>query len=87
MWPYGLYVAVFIGIACAWNCFRRQRRYSAEGTTLWVLFVLFFGVASWIGWRLHCRWPTLAMTGIERSKFVCPETNGLEILEPIVQSA
>ncbi len=37
--------------------------------------------------RLASALPPVAIAGIERASFVCPETNGLEIIEPVVQSA
>ena len=77
--PYGMPVSAVVGLICAIACWRRQRKYQADGTKTWVVFVFLFGLPAWIAWRVHRRWPPLELAAVSESDFLGPELNGLEI--------
>jgi hypothetical protein len=53
--------AFAIAAVCAVICYRRQVRFGASGfeRIAWPIFVLFFGLPGWIGYRFGRTWPVL----------------------------
>ena len=62
-WPC-LAVMLVSGLISAAAILRRQRRYAADHTIKWMVFGFAFGVAGWVGYLAHRRWPAVA---------ACPE--------------
>jgi len=77
--PYAIPVAVVVGLLCAIACWRGQKRYHADWTKTWVVFVFLFGLPAWIAWRVHRRWPPLELVGLSDADFAGAVPNGLEI--------
>jgi hypothetical protein len=48
-----------IGAGCAAAAYRRQRRYGLPHPAAWAAFVFAGGIAGWIAYRFHRRWPVL----------------------------
>lgn len=82
-----------LGIAMAWLCVRRQRRYAQSGTIGWAILVFLGGLPGYLGYLWHRRWPVLApcphcSREAPRDREVCvhcaqpfppPELNGTEV--------
>ena len=51
-----------IGVVMAVWCWRRQRRYFAPGTMIWVPFVFLFGWPGMVAYLCHRDWPDLAVS-------------------------
>lgn len=45
------------GVAMAWFCYRRQRKYAGRHTWVWVAFVFLFGLPGLVGYLFHQSWP------------------------------
>lgn len=39
-------------------CYRRQRKFGARWTGMWMVFVLLFGLPGYLGYLAHRKWPT-----------------------------
>jgi len=57
-WPALVSTYLASGLS-VWMCLRRQRRYGASGTTMWVVFVAIFGLPGLLGYVWSRRWPPL----------------------------
>lgn len=77
--PYGIPVSLVVALGCAVFCWKRQVQYQADWTKTWTVFVVLFGLPTWIAWRVHRRWPPLELATASEADFVGPELNGLEI--------
>lgn len=77
--PYAIPVSAVVALCCAIACWRRQRKYQADWTKTWVVFVFLFGLPAWIAWRVHRRWPPPELAGLHDTEFAGAEPNGLEI--------
>ncbi len=56
-WP-ALVLTLAISILFASLCYRRQRKYGLPWTGMWTTLVLVFGAPAYLGYRLHCEWPS-----------------------------
>lgn len=77
--PYAIPVSAVVALCCAIACWRRQRKYQADWTKTWVVFVFLFGLPAWIAWRVHRRWPPRGLAGLLDTEFTGADPNGLEI--------
>ncbi len=77
--PWAIPMSAFLGAIAAWFCYRRQRRYQADWTKTWTVFVFLFGPAAYFAWRWHRSWPPLELVGVTNETFSGPVANGLEV--------
>ncbi len=56
VWP-GLLGHLVLGLALRWACVRRQKKYALPWTKTWATFVFVFGIAGYVAYLCHRRWP------------------------------
>ncbi|MBC8290147.1 MAG: hypothetical protein H8E37_07500 [Planctomycetes bacterium] len=77
--PLAMPIALVSGLLGAVLCYRRQKKYEASHTAVWVTFVFLFGLPGYFGWRVHRTWPHLEVAGLTDTDINAPEPNGLEV--------
>jgi ribosomal protein L32 len=91
-----LIVVTVLSAGLAIVVWRRQRRYGAAGTALWMIFVVLGGLPGLLAYRFHRRWPVLQACPacgetVPRDRDACahcgaefpsPAPKGIEVFAP-----
>ena len=77
--PLAMPIALVSGLLGAVLCYRRQKKFEAPHTGIWVAFVFLFGLPGFLGWRLHRSWPPLEVARLTDADIKTAEPNGLEV--------
>lgn len=79
VFPNQIAFSFVVALWCAIACWRRQKRYQAANTAVWVVLVFCSGIPGWLAWRVLRRWPPVDIIRVAEFGFVGPEADGLEI--------